>query len=312
MTNWRDVLLRRPGAPEQLPAPKALRKPAAVAPCLGILLPNLANPAFGECIEGIEGTARAMGYSLLLAFTGNDLSQEDKAIEFLIGRGIAGLLLTVADAHASAALAELDRKRLPYVLIYNQLSHQTRSSVSIDNTLAARNLTETLIQHGHHSIGMVVASLQASDRSVRRLEGYRAALKAHGLPAGPIVEIPSVDIDAEDLQTRLQDALLDIPCPSAFFCASDMLALVTIRGLRKLGYRVPGGISVVGYDGIALGQLTDPPLAGVVQPHRELGEKAVSHLIERITGKAVPSALLLPHRIRLGGTLGRWTPTPGA
>ncbi len=223
MANWRDILLRRGGGAEPLP-PSTLRRGPTSSSTIGVLVPNMVNSVFGECIEGMEDAARSEGYSLVVTFTNYDVNREEGAVNSLIDHGIAGLLLTVADANASAALALLDRQHFPYALVYNQVNHQPRSTISVDNTKASHDLVEVLIEHGHRSIGMVVGSLQASDRSVRRLEGYRAALKAHGIPTGPIVEIPFENIDDDQLLWRLKEAMADVPRPSAFFCSNDMLA----------------------------------------------------------------------------------------
>lgn len=305
MRTLRNIFTKRSPGPEESP-PRGPSHIAGQAPTIGVLVPNMVNSVFGECIEGMEEAARTSGYSLLVTFTNYDVDREEGAINSLIDRDVEGLVLTVADANASTALALLDRKRYPYVLIYNQVSHLPRSTISVDNTKASQDLVEVLIQHGHRNIGMVVGSLRASDRSVRRLEGYRTALRAHGLPTGPIVEIPFNDIDEDQLLWRLKETMQEGSPPSAFFCSNDMLALIVIRGLRKLGFAIPADVSVVGFDGIAFGQLLDPPLAGIVQPNRTLGATAARHLIERISLKTTPSAILLAHQIRQGGTLGRW------
>ena len=247
---------------------------------------------------------RSANHSLLVSFTNYDVSREDGAIASLLGHRVAGLLLTVADANASGTLASLDRKHVPYVLVYNQLCDAVRSTVSVDNAKASRDIIHALVDHGHRTIGMVVGSLRASDRSTQRLEGYRSALKNRGIQTGPVVEIPFENIDRALLAARLSEAMREIPRPTAFFCSNDLLALIVIHGLRDLGYAVPANVSVVGFDGIAIGQLTDPPLAGVIQPNRDLGRTAVQHLIERIAQKVPPTNILLDHQIRLGGTMG--------
>lgn len=302
MRIWRSRLLTRTDGPETVAEPLRTQE---VRPVIGVLVPNLGNSVFAECIEGMEEAARAAGYSLLVAFTNYDVDREEGTIASLISHGVSGLVLTVADANASGTLALLDRRRFPYTLVYNQVTNLPRSTVSVDNTKAACDLMHVLLDHGHRTVGMVVGSLHASDRSARRLEGYRAALKDRGVPPGPVVEIPFENIDEARLTVRLQDAMTELPRPTALFCSNDMLAMIVIRGLRKLDLSVPADVSVVGFDGIGVGQMLDPPLAGLVQPNRDLGATAVRHLCERITQKVAPTAIILDHQIRLGGTLAR-------
>jgi DNA-binding LacI/PurR family transcriptional regulator len=305
MTKWKVKLPRVFGLGGQtLPDPPS-RARQDQKKVIGVLVPNLTNSVFAECIEGMEQEARGAGYSLLVAFTNYDVDHEEGAIKSLIGHGVAGLLLTVADACASNSITYLSRQAFPYVMVFNQIDDTGRPSVSVDNTRASRELVDTLIEHGHRTIGMVVGSLRASDRSIRRLQGYRSALKEHGVETGPVVEIPFENISEELLAKQLNEIMRESDRPTALFCSNDMLALIIINGLRKLGFSVPNDISVVGFDGIALGQITHPPLAGIVQPCREMGATAVRSLVELITEKRVPASILLDHQLRTGGTLGR-------
>ena len=98
--------------------------------------------------------------------------------------------------------------------------------------------------------------------------------------------------------------LLAPPRPTAIFCSNDRLALLTIRSLREMGLRVPEDVSVVGFDGLAMGQWLSPTLATVAQPHRRIGTDAATALARRIAGEVVPS-ITLPHRLLAGGTLAR-------
>jgi DNA-binding LacI/PurR family transcriptional regulator len=65
-------------------------------------------------------------------------------------------------------------------------------------------------------------------------------------------------------------------------CASDLLALGTIRAVRRLGLRVPEDVSVVGYDDSALMMCTDPPLTTIRQPIEAMGRAAVKLLAGQI------------------------------
>ncbi|MNQ95946.1 HTH-type transcriptional repressor CytR [compost metagenome] len=84
-----------------------------------------------------------------------------------------------------------------------------------------------------------------------------------------------------------------------------------ISDLKRLGLRVPRDVSVLGYDGIALGALVEPPLATVVQPNPDIGATAVRLLLKRLHAGTRPEALsasapcvtLLPHGLRVAGTV---------
>lgn len=92
--------------------------------------------------------------------------------------------------------------------------------------------------------------------------------------------------------------------PTALFCSNDLLAMVVMRGLRRAGFSIPDDISVLGFDGIAIGELLAPPLASIASPNRDIGRHAWQRLVESIGGKPVERASrILPHTVRDGATV---------
>ncbi|MDR2973711.1 MAG: substrate-binding domain-containing protein, partial [Propionibacteriaceae bacterium] len=94
---------------------------------------------------------------------------------------------------------------------------------------------------------------------------------------------------------------------TAIMCASDMLALGAIRAVKKAGLRVPGDISVVGYDDSALMNSVEPPLTTVRQPIEPMGRAAVDCLVSLIDGQilSVKELLFEPELVVRGSTASR-------
>jgi len=271
---------------------------------IGVMLPTLENAVFADCWRGIEDTALAAGYSLMLVTSAYDPARERERIEYLLRHRVDGMVLTVADAARSAVLDQLDTEGVPYVLAYNQAAARgQRHSVSVDNRASAREGVAALIAAGHRRIRVVSGAFAASDRARQRFDGYRDAMRAHGLAPAPALCLPSHTAS----NAGQIGALATGPdAPSAFFCTNDLLAIGVISDLKRLGLRVPRDISVLGCDGIALGALVEPPLASVVQPNAEIGERAVARLLARFDPAAPlggARVTLLPHGLRLGGTV---------
>ncbi len=272
---------------------------------LGVVLPSLANPVFAECMQGIEEAASITGQRVMLMTTAYDREREARAIETMLEQRVDGLILTVGDAAANPHLDRLDAEHVPYVLVYNDTVGQARiparCCVTVDNRAAARDAIRALLAQGHRQIRMLTGTLAASDRAALRHDGYREALEAAGIAPQPPVEI---DFNADAMLPAELARLLAPPRPTAIFCSNDRLALLTIRSLREMGLRVPEDVSVVGFDGLAMGQWLSPTLATVAQPHRRIGTDAATALARRIAGEVVPS-ITLPHRLLAGGTLAR-------
>lgn len=268
---------------------------------LGVLIPSLSNPVFAATLDGIQDASREAGYPLVLTTTNYSSDREQEAVDSMLSQQVDGLLLTVSDADESSTLDGLDAEGIPYVLLYNQPCRPGRAAVTVDNVQAARDITDRLIAAGHQRIGMVLLPARASDRSLRRRQGFLEALAAAGLPPGPLVE---GDYQQPDFADRLASAFADpAQAPTALFCSNDMIALATIGALRRIGRSVPEDVSVVGFDGIPVGEWTRPTLATVVQPTRQMGILATRHLLARLQGLAAPELVLLPHTLRDGESL---------
>jgi DNA-binding LacI/PurR family transcriptional regulator len=270
---------------------------------VGVVVPTLSNTVFAQCLQGIELAARALDYSVM--FTATEYRQEDEAaaVNLLLSHRVDGVILTVADASASGTLDVLDREGIPYVLTYNQPQQASRLSVSVDNRAAAHDAVAHLIALGHTRIQMLTGQFNASDRAIQRYHGYLDAMRAHGLAPMKPIEVPR---HTGLTSAHLQPFADPQQRPSALFCSNDLLALAAMRDLRELGLRVPEDISVMGFDGIPLGEMMSPVLASAVQPSEQIGEVALRTLVADIgktEGSAGPVSQTLAHTIRHGGTV---------
>jgi DNA-binding LacI/PurR family transcriptional regulator len=269
---------------------------------IGIVLPTLANPVFAECLQGIDDLAATAGYRLMLMTTQYDAARERHAIETLLAQRVEGLILTVADADTHPLLDEVENDGLLYVLMHNDTVR--RPSVSVDNRRAAFDGVRMLIEHGHERVMMLAGTLAESDRARLRYRGYTEAMLQAGLAPAPALE---VDFNADELAPSVLAHLTSGPHrPTALFCSNDRLAMVVMRGLRSAHFAVPEDMSILGFDGLAVGELLSPPLASVCSPNHEIGYAAWQRLMARIEGgdDGESLSLTLPHALRKGATIG--------
>ncbi len=275
----------------------------------GVMVPAISNPVFAEAVAGLQSAAREAGYTVLITYTDYVRDAEASALQTMLSHRVDALVLTVADPDSNPLLDQLDAEERPYVLIYNQPNRKGRSAVTVDNVAAGRAVAETLVGLGHRRLGMVSGRFHASDRARARHRGFAAGLADAGLAAPALLE---VDFTETDIRPALAGLYAATEAPTALFCSNDLLAIAVMGALRMLGKRVPEDVSVFGFDGIAVGALIDPTLATVVQPSREMGEVAIHHLLDRLAGCGQPQRIILPHRLRLGGSVGAAPPAIGA
>jgi DNA-binding LacI/PurR family transcriptional regulator len=264
---------------------------------LGVVLPTLLNPVFAECLQGIARAAAAGGYAIIPVTTGYQLDEEQRAVNLLMAGNVDGLILVVSNPATSAALERLRGAGLPYVLVYNR--HPEHPCVSVDNEGAVAGAVARLVELGHRRIAMVSGTLAASDRAQQRWRGFLQGMAAAGLEPPALVEVPFIETAVDELRRFLETA----PRPTALVCSNDLLAIRSIRAVHLGGLQVPRDLSVIGFDGIALGEDLTPALSTVTQPNGDIGRHSVELLVQALAGGTVPNAdasLVLPHAFRTG------------
>lgn len=264
---------------------------------LGVVLPTLTNPVFAECLEGIAQAAVAGGYAISPFTTDYLLDQEDRAVNLLLAGNVDGMILVVSNPATSTALQRLAEVGLPYVLAYNQ--HPDHPCVSVNSELAVADVVAHLATLGHHRIAMVSGLLSASDRAQQRCRGYALGMEQAGLRAQPVLQVPFVAAAPE----VLGEALNNQDRPTALVCSNDLLAIRSIRAAHLAGLAVPRDLSVVGFDGIALGQDLTPQLSTVVQPNADIGRHSVELLAQAVASGSPlgpDMGLTLAHQFRTG------------
>ncbi|WP_411884413.1 LacI family DNA-binding transcriptional regulator [Polaromonas sp. YR568] len=264
---------------------------------LGVVLPTLLNPVFAECLEGIARSATRAGYAILPLTTDYRLEQEEQAVNLLLAGNVDGMILVVSSPETSRALQRLCVAGLPYVLAYNR--HEEHPCISVDSEQAVAQLVLRLAGLGHRDIAMVSGQLSASDRAQQRRRGFLQGMEAAGLADPQVLEVPFVETAVSEITELLNRR----PRPSALVCSNDLLAIRSLRAAHLAGLAVPRDLTVVGFDGIALGEDLTPMLSTITQPNADIGRCSVELLVQALTGGAAltpDSSLSLAHGFREG------------
>jgi DNA-binding LacI/PurR family transcriptional regulator len=261
-------------------------------PTIGLVVPTVANPFWGEFARCVEHAAMAKNYQVLLCNAERVAEREKQYVESMLARGIRGIILgssPLSLKHLSGAI-----KRGLRVVAFDRVSlggeGSELDSVRVDNVHGARLAIEHLLGLGHRRISFVSGALVSASRR-DRLDGYRQTLKAAGItPSENLIwtgegKAPDGEEEATEIGRSAAVALLKKPHPpTAFFAINDMTAVGIYAGVRELGLRIPEDISVVGFDDIHLCRIMNPPISTVRQPLDELMNAAVDLLIGRMEG----------------------------
>jgi LacI family transcriptional regulator len=243
---------------------------------IGLVIPNISTPFFGELAAVIENALWDRDYQTLLCISQRDIEREVLQLANLVSRQVDGILLAYT-SEQSKAIEFSKEISIPFVFIDRRVPDEY--SVATDNylggQLAARHLTEL----GHRSIGMLCG--EAEIRNVaERIEGFQTELRRSGFEVSPDYMLHG--LQELQLGLRVAELLEKNPRPTAFFATNDIVAVGAWRTLLELGYRIPQDTSIVGFDDIEICRFLVPPLTTVAQPTAEMGAKAVDLLLQLI------------------------------
>jgi DNA-binding LacI/PurR family transcriptional regulator len=192
-------------------------------------------------------------------------------------------------------LARLTRERqLPYVALALGVDDPTIAAIGVDNVLGGRLAAEHLVGLGHRNFAIIGLEASPGEHFGRigpaqiegaafsttrdRIYGSFDVLRSHGIDTS-IVPVFETKDDARTVIAALDDLFATGQMPTAIICQSDRAALIALDWLKARGLRVPGDISVIGFDGVAEGETSTPPLTTIAQPMEEIGRLAVASIL---------------------------------
>jgi DNA-binding LacI/PurR family transcriptional regulator len=265
-----DDLGYRPNA-----AARALKTGAARTVVL--VVPDVTNPFFGAVLRGAQSAARDAGYAVALVDTANDRAYGTASAAALQAGPADGLLLFAIDPPAPRGGSRAE----PIVLIESDVGGHPGVRLDVEGGTAAA--VRHLLDLGHRRIGHLASAIEGSTFRLRR-----RTLEALAGDA-PSARADFVPEEARDAALSL---LGDHPDLTAVFCDDDVLASGVYLAARRLGLRIPGELSVVGFDDLDVARVLDPPLTTVTADARALGRVAFELLAAQMAGERPESRVL--------------------
>ena len=243
---------------------------------IGVLLNDLHNPFFAEILDGIFETADELDYRLLIGTGRREAAGERRAVDAFLEHRADGLVL-VSPRLGGADILSIGRT-LPTVVVARPIRGSVVDSVANDDRAGGRLAVRHLADLGHVRIAHIDGG-RGAGASGRR-NGYLREMRALGLAAHVV---PGEFTEAAGVRAA-ERLLAAKELPTAIFAANDLVAAGALDRLEDAGLRVPGDVSIVGYDNTFLAALHHMSLTTIDQPRPEIGRLALSTLVERIDG----------------------------
>jgi DNA-binding LacI/PurR family transcriptional regulator len=261
---------------------------------VGMVVTDVTHPFFGPVLRGAQAAAWRAGYAVALVDVANDPDRERASFEALRAGPADGYMFFTVDPPEGSGepvvAIEVSPPGMPFV----------RFDTGHGTDLAVRHLIEL----GHTRIGHLGSELDAETFRIRR-EHVLARLAEAGLePAG----WARAAFRFDDAHQAALGLLRGPRRATGVVCDDDLLAGGVYLAARELGLRIPGDVSVVGFDDLPFAKVFEPPLTTIAIDPEELGAGAFEVLAELMDGGS-PAGRVLPVSLVVRGSTAPPGPT---
>lgn len=263
---------------------------------VGLVVPDLMNPFFTEVASAALTAARKLGWHVVVYDTADDAGQELSTLA-VIGSQVDAM---VGYLNQPEEAVERLTPGIPVVFVDREPVNPRFSSIRIDAEDGVRQAIAHLVHIGHRRIAMLD---QEHEQPSERRQWFLDAAAEHGLPIDDswvTRSLQSVEGGEQAMDWQL-DAHPDL---DAVFTFNDIIAIGAMRRAKERGLRVPTDCAFIGFDGLSIGALVDPPLSSVHIDKWRLGTIAIEQVARMLTGAepAGPDDLVVRASLLLRGS----------
>jgi DNA-binding LacI/PurR family transcriptional regulator len=250
---------------------------------IGFVVPEISNPYFGAIADYVVEAVERHGLLVLLCSTRSQAGKESSYIDLLASGAIDGMLY-LGSFRSNERLAAAVRGGLPVVVVDEPISGLPDvHTVVMDDYAGGYQATSYLVALGHRRIAFISGPAELASVQERR-RGYEDALRKGGLDPDQQLSLAGHFTEQFGM-SALTRLLAARQAPTAAFVASDYIALGMLSAAETHGVRVPGDLSVVGFDDIRFSQYVRPRLTTIRSPVERLAQVGVELLFERLAAR---------------------------
>jgi LacI family transcriptional regulator len=275
---------------------------------IGVIVPNSSDHYYAEVICAIEDQASAANYHVLLANGSYEMERYSERVRDMMGLSVGGIIAAPPFTSERPALApfwqELMKSDFQTVLVNRELRPPIFHQVAADYTAGVKMVGEALAERGHTRVAYI--SGQPAMLPIRqRLSAFkRCARKLRFDQDEELFECSDLTFaGGYDAGRKLWSTIRRKP--TAIVAFSDVVAVGLLRFLDESRIAVPAEVSIVSFDGTAVGEFTHTSLSTVITPMYEIGKQAFDLLIGAMSGQyREPQSLILPVELKLRESIG--------
>ncbi|MCA0757501.1 LacI family DNA-binding transcriptional regulator [Paenibacillus sp. N4] len=262
-----------------------LRKQSNV---IGLIIPNVAHPFFGEFANHVENYAYGKGFKMLLCNSQLDPVKEKDYIDMLKRNRVDGIIM---GSH-TLQVEEYIHLNSPIVTIDRQIGTDI-PYISSDNRMGGSMAAKLLLAQGCRKIAHICGNLELQLLANRRTEAFLEVMKENGME--PVVVQTDIDVFQQLQYGRIIRRLFEEhPDIDGLFATSDIIAAFVIKECAAIGKRVPEDVKIIGYDDINAASWMMPPITTIKQPIEQMAQMAVDLILQQMNEEEYRPENVLP------------------
>ena len=251
--------------------------------CILVVVKGTNNELFAELVEALQTRFAKLKYPLIVDYQDEDLNEVAKGVQLCAEKKPRGIFFLGGNQRNFREYFQ--KIQVPCVLVTNsaaELNFPNLSSVYTDDYQASLEAMNMLIGLGHRKIAIIGGKYDGSDTSRLRYDGCLDAMRHHGVAFDQEHDYMGIRFSYRDGYEATRRLLENGREFTALFTVADVIAIGAIRALRDSGLRVPEDVSVMGFDGLPLGDYLVPKLSTVNQSVELLAQRSMDILLDCI------------------------------
>ncbi|MBT2159897.1 LacI family DNA-binding transcriptional regulator [Zobellia barbeyronii] len=249
---------------------------------IGVVIPDIVHHFFTTVFRGIEKYANQHGYNVVVCVSDESYEKEVFNMELLANGSIDGFIMSVSaetqQKNDFSHLKEVMEQGFPLVLFDRVIDEIECDKVIMNDEEIAYQATAKMIAEGRKKIALVTTE-SYFNVSEKRAEGYKRALKEHGVDYDEklTLVLPFKGVEESYIEDFVENKNFD-----GVLCVNEIFAVLLMATTQKKGIRVPEDVSVIGFTDGLLSRYSSPTLTTVAQHGEKMGEMAAEMLIEKL------------------------------
>lgn len=268
---------------------------------IGVSVHDIGSIFCGFLLRHIGRVLKDNGYSMIICDARDDEAAEADNIRFFLNKKVDGIIIIPVSRNPKF-LKEAIKAMVPIVLLDRSISGSNCDCVRIDNRVAANMATEYLLENNHKRNAVIYSSVDYT--GIERYKGFMETMADADLPVKDMYQCPGTH-SIEHGYKSMTELLALKERPTSVFTTNYEVTLGAVMAVNESKYNCPEDISILGFDNLILSHVVQPKMTMVVQPMREMGEKAAQLILKRIKDKEhdAPMEYILNTKLEIGNSI---------